>query len=263
MKFAKLEALGNDFILIDGRAGAPLPTAATLAALADRRLGIGFDQALLLRASDRDNVAAVRIFNADGSEAEQCGNGMRAIAAWFDARAELATELRLATPAGPVMISAAAQGIYAAELPGQRPPDQDLVQRAPPKIDPPGSLVGLLSIGNPHLVFAWPQPPTAEDLARVAARISSDPRWRDRVNIGLASSSEDGTHIQLRVHERGVGPTPACGSGACAAALLLGRSGSEVQVDQPGGSLVIDWNKDRNRVQTRGPARLVYHGSSA
>lgn len=269
IKFAKLEALGNDFILVDGRSDAMLPDPRTLAPLADRRRGIGFDQALLLCSavhdsdSDSDSDLIVRIFNSDGSEAEQCGNGMRAIAAWFDARGELGAGLRLETLAGTVSISAASAGMYAAELPGARPPEAQLAGLELPEIDAPGCLAGLASVGNPHLVIHWPHPPTAADLAVVAARIGADPQWCNRVNVGLASSSDGGSRIVLRVHERGAGPTPACGSGACAAALLLGRPGAPVQVEQPGGKLVIDWLPDHSRVRTFGPAHLVFHGSTA
>ncbi len=263
MQFAKLEALGNDFILVDCRSHAWLPDRRSIATLADRRHGIGFDQALLLRGGDRDAELTVRIFNSDGSEAEQCGNGMRAIAAWLDERGELGTGLQLQTPAGTVILSAAGAGMYAAELPGKRPPAADLAELELPRIDAPGRLAGLVSVGNPHLIIEWPSPPTAADLAAVATRIGADRHWGNRVNIGLASSHEDGTRIVLRVHERGAGPTPACGSGACAAALLFGRTGMPVQVEQPGGDLVIDWQPDHRRVCTLGPARLVFHGSTA
>jgi diaminopimelate epimerase len=262
MKFAKLEALGNDFVLVDGRHGDALPDPKMLIELADRRRGVGFDQALLLRRSDCSADLAVRVFNADGSEAEQCGNGMRAIAAWLEPRGELGPGLKLQTGAGIVSIAAAGSGHYAAELPGTRPPEQDLERLALPDIGSPVYPAQLVSVGNPHLVVLWPQPPTADDLAAVAERVSADSRWHNRVNIGLAARMEDGARIVLRVHERGVGPTLACGSGACAAALLYGRHGRPVRVDQPGGSLVIDWLPDHSRVRTQGPARLVFHGST-
>lgn len=262
MKFAKLEALGNDFILVDARADAALPDLPTLVELADRRRGIGFDQALVLQRSDCGADFAVRIFNADGSEAEQCGNGMRAIAAWLDGRGELGPELQLQTAAGMVTVAASGLGHYAAELPGARPPAADLEKLALPEIGSPACPAQLVSVGNPHLIFLWPQCPTADDLAAVAERISADPRWCNRANIGLAAQAEGGARILLRVHERGAGPTLACGSGACAAALLFGRPGAPVRVDQPGGSLVIDWQPDHSRVRTLGPARLVFHGST-
>ena len=259
MQFSKLEALGNDFILIDARTTRSLPDPHRLAKLADRRRGIGFDQALVLLKGSGEIDLRVRIFNADGSEAEQCGNGMRAIAAWLDRGGELHPQRRLECLAGMVEVSRGHGADYRAELPGSRPLDAELSALQIPALEDGLEYAGLLSIGNPHLVVRSAEPPDAQRLARLAERFAATRGWRDRVNIGLGRVEADGS-IRLRVHERGAGPTLACGSGACAAALLLAPKPGPVRVDQPGGSLVIDWWPDRARVETEGPARLVFDG---
>lgn len=259
MQFAKLEALGNDFILIDARGGSAQPDRRRLIELADRRRGIGFDQALLLEDGPGSDDLRVRIFNADGSEAEQCGNGMRAIAAWLDRRGELEPERRLECLAGQVRLTRGAGGRYRAELPGLKSLDPELQALKTPRLDADLDLVGMVSLGNPHLVIRTASRPDRQRLDRIAQRFADVPAWRNRVNIGLARLA-DQRSIELIVHERGAGPTLACGSGACAAALLLAPEAGPVRVDQPGGSLVIDWRCDRARVATEGPARLVFEG---
>ncbi|MDT8449615.1 MAG: diaminopimelate epimerase [Wenzhouxiangellaceae bacterium] len=262
--FSKLEALGNDFVLIDARA-APVELGSNrVRELADRRTGIGCDQLLVLEPAD-DACARVAIFNADGTPAEQCGNGMRAIAAWLDRAGELASGLKLTTPAGPVVLDRAEDGQYAAELPGPEPLTPEQLELAAPTL--PGHACGwkLVSMGNPHLVVDWPDPPSAADLAAVVSQIENDRAWRNRVNIGLAHVDAGG-HVLLRVHERGAGPTPACGSAACAAAVAVGPGRDDstaLAVIQPGGTIVVDLTAEGRRVRTRGPARIVYDGRLA
>jgi len=262
IRFSKLEALGNDFALIDARDGKPVPPQDSIQRLADRHSGIGFDQMLILHPAESGAAARVEIINADGSVAEQCGNGMRAIAAWLARRGELDAPVRLVTPAGAVEIDRADDNRYRAVLPGPKSSSPDALGLPSPKLPPGISDWRVISMGNPHLV-AWQElPPSAVALAELVDALDRQTDWSARVNIGLAGSSDG--EIQLRVHERGVGPTRACGSGACAAAAAMPHPGGEaVRVRQPGGTLVIDLDPERGRVVTIGPARVVFEGYGA
>lgn len=255
LAFAKLEGLGNDFVLIDGRSGAPgfVGTPAAVRQLADRRLGIGFDQLLLLQSASPPALAHVRIFNADGSEAEQCGNGMRALAAWLDAGGQLPSGgADVETAAGRVRLDRAepidGRTAWSAELPGLALGDGNADRRE-------------IRLGNPHRVLRVASPPDAATLAAAFAGEAD----AEQVNLGLAYPGA-ADRIALRVHERGAGPTPACGSGACAAAVAMidaGLARAPVRVDQPGGSVVVDWRRGETRVRLTGPARVVFQGRIA
>lgn len=253
--FTKLEALGNDFVVLDGR-NHPLDLdRGKVRALGDRRRGIGFDQLLELRASNSEAAFEVHIHNRDGSPAEQCGNGMRALAAWLDLNDALpAAGLRIDTPAGPVHLSRAepigAAAAWTAELPGL-----ELEER--------NSDVGVRNVrlGNPHRVVVIDEAPDADRLAQERRRFAD----AETLNLGIVHAV-DPTTLQLRVHERGAGPTPACGSGACAAAAAMigmGRAESPVRVEQPGGIVVVDWIPGESRVRLTGPARVVFEGQIA
>ena len=264
--FYKLEALSNDFVLIDARVGGPaILQPEQITALADRRSGIGFDQMLVLRHGSADTVAAVDIFNADGSRAEQCGNGMRAIAAWLDRAGQLAPGTRVATPAGPVSLAHAAQGGFSAELPGPEPLTPSSLALAPPSL-PAGALGWhLISLGNPHLIVHWPTQIRANTLAELVSAVEQDRAWRQRTNIGVLHI-ESADSVALRVHERGVGPTRACGSAACAAAWATRKQHpgtAPVSVRQPGGTLVVDLHARAGRAVTTGPASVVFEGRLA
>lgn len=262
IEFAKLEALGNDFVLIDARDGRPAPEPDLVRLLADRRTGIGFDQLLALQPARSGALAGVRIINADGSAAEQCGNGMRAIAAWLDRRGELNAPARLQTPAGEVGIRRAGDGRYCAVLPGPQPLTPETLGLPPPQLSEGWHAWQLLSLGNPHLVVWCDRSPDAAALNELVRALDRQADWSGRVNIGLAQAG-DGELI-LRVHERGAGPTPACGSGACAAAAAASRpAGQAVHVRQPGGTLVIDLDSQPGLAVTTGPARLVFEGRTA
>jgi len=261
IRFTKLEALGNDFALIDARDGTPVLPPGAIERLADRHRGIGFDQMLILHPGESGSVARVEIVNADGSHAEQCGNGMRAIAAWLARRGELAASEVIDTRAGPVEISRADGERYRAVLPGPKTIAPEALGLPAPKLPIGISGWRLISMGNPHLVVWQDQPPGAAALAELVDALDRQADWSARVNIGLAQAEDE--EIQLRVHERGAGPTRACGSGACAAAAAMPRPGGHaVSVRQPGGTLVIDLNAQRGRVVTTGPARVVFEGHS-
>lgn len=262
LHFFKLQALGNDFVMVDARTTPFSPAPGTVARIADRRTGVGFDQMLILRPGGDTAGAKVDIFNADGSRAEQCGNGMRAIAAWLDRAGELAGTTMLGTPAGPVELARHAEHGYTAVLPGPRSLDLGAMGLSPPRLPEDFTDWTLVSLGNPHLILNAARPPSSSDLARVAAMLEDGP-WRGRVNIGLMHMAS-GDLAMLRVHERGAGPTQACGSAACAAAWALRRhypSDSSVVVEQPGGALVVDLASRAGRVVTTGPASVVFEGT--
>lgn len=267
--FAKLEALANDFVLIDARRRPFEADPLVVRRLADRRRGIGFDQLLILRpATDAGFLCAVQIHNSDGSRAEQCGNGMRAIALWLHRAGAFAESARLLSDGGPVEIQYQTDRQITVSL---QAPDFDPkawggqfdLEQWRESITERECLVGGVSMGNPHLVLEWPEAPTHEALAEVARHFHADQRLSFGANIGLAHVH--GRHrIELAVHERGAGPTQACGSGACAAAVTLiqrGRVASPVSVSQPGGELVIHWDGIGHRVRMTGPARHVFDGN--
>jgi len=263
--FFKLEALANDFVLIDARRANAQIEPAQVRALADRRTGIGFDQLLVLRPGDPETVSKVEIFNADGSGAEQCGNGMRAIAAWLDRNGELSADCRVRTPAGEVALDRAGDGRFAADLPEPAPLNPATLDLPPPSLPAAARTWQLVSTGNPHLIVHWPAPVTPDTLAEVVAAVEQQAAWRQKTNIGLLHlASADSAELQ--VHERGAGPTRACGSAACAAAWVARSQhpgDAPVSVRQPGGVLVVDLHRLEGRVLTVGPARVVFEGRMA
>ena len=268
--FTKLEGLGNDFVLLDHRAGQPNPGIDQVRALADRHTGIGFDQLLILRpATELGADCRVEIFNSDGGPADQCGNGMRAVALWLGDDKPDQNGCVLETAAGLISVdrvspsqfqASMGQPVFDTDACGVSNPDQlsSVVADAIDCID-----YGLVSMGNPHLVLLLGAPPTPEQVAEIGHQLSASPLFGDGININFAAVDDDG-RVQLQVHERGVGPTRACGSGACATAAFLihhGRLKTPVTVDQPGGRLVINWNEKFSSLFMTGPARRVFDGT--
>lgn len=269
MPFTKLEALGNDFVLVDGRDATFDPEPDEIVALADRHRGIGFDQLLALRApGEADSLCRVDVYNSDGSTAEQCGNGMRAVALWLHRRGEFDRVTQVETAAGHVTLKWHDADAITATLPppdftpaacGLTHHDQFPVDL---RTDDETFNAHGAALGNPHLVLTCRQPPGDEELHRIGTILSRHPDLANGANIGFAFV-EDRHRIKLRVYERGAGPTHACGSGACAAATVLIRTGrvqSPVEVVQPGGTLVIDWSGEGEPVAMTGPARKVFEG---
>ncbi len=266
--FSKLEALGNDFILIDARAVEFAPERDQVRKLADRRLGIGCDQLLILTPDDSGQaLARIMIFNSDGSRAEQCGNGMRAIARWLEQRGELLQVGQVITDAGPVGLTLLADHQVQATLP---PPDLSALPGAP--ASPDGTwqeqlhgfrlVMDYLSLGNPHLIALGEDPLLTDQLGLLGPELERHPALTTGANVSLARITGP-AQVDLVVHERGAGPTPACGSGACATAVALirrGRISPPVRVSQPGGTLVIDWRGEGSPIIMTGPARHVFDG---
>lgn len=269
LPFSKLEALGNDFMLVDARIRPFDPDAATIQAWADRHRGVGFDQLLVLRPADGpDRVCRIEIRNGDGGEAEQCGNGMRAVALWLHERGEADHHFALETAGGPVEIRMDGSDAISASLglPDFTPAAVGLrqVDAFPWQVDTDGHSVEAygVSLGNPHLLVLTNTAPEAADLARLGERLGRHQALERGANIGLARVESPG-RVVLRVFERGAGPTQACGSGAAAAAAVLielGRVDSPVEIVQPGGSLVVNWPGKGQAISATGPARHVFEG---
>jgi len=272
--FAKMHGLGNDFIVFDVPPGGP-PSSAVLRRLADRRTGIGFDQALVLEPPRRDGSSlSYRIFNADGGEVEQCGNGARCVAALWQRRGRAHT-------GEPIVMDSAGGAVRARVL----APDRVSVEMGVPSFDPrslpfeapsaagnaaqlydlevSGELVriGAVSLGNPHAVLLVDSVDAAP-VERLGPLIERHPRFPQRVNVGFVEIV-DRSRMRLRVYERGVGETLACGTGACAAvafARARGLADREVSVRARGGELRVNWGGADQPIWLTGPVEFAFEG---
>ena len=270
LAFTKMHGLGNDFIVFDARGPGEVPSAAELRRLADRRTGIGFDQALLLAPPSRPGTDVYyRIFNADGSEVEQCGNGARCIARLVASRAAIRDRaLVMDSPGGLVNARLRADGLVSVAMgvPDFAPrslPFATEREAAAYRIDLPSGPVefGAVSIGNPHAVIRVRSVLDAP-VDTVGPAMENHARFPRRVNVGfLEIVAPD--HVRLRVFERGAGETQACGTGACAAVAVGRRHGplaEEVRVDVPGGRLIVQWPGPGEPIWLTGPAETAFEG---
>jgi diaminopimelate epimerase len=271
LRFTKMHGLGNDFVVLDARTSLPMPDDACIRAMADRHTGIGFDQLLIIEsARDPACVAAYSIRNADGSVAEQCGNGARCIGAWLHRAGAIATGTmaKLQSPAGVIGMRLDDASRVAVEMgkpvfePARIPFDAAAVADTYPlDVDHQRVEIAAVSMGNPHAVLE------VDDVAdarteRLGPLITRHPRFPRGVNAGFVQVI-DKHHIKLRVHERGAGWTQACGSGACAAVAALhnrGRVGDDVRAALPGGDLRIAWKGPGHALWMTGPAAFVFDG---
>ena len=265
ISFVKMHGLGNDFVVLDGREAALPRVDATLAArLADRHTGIGCDQLILLEPSALADFR-MRIFNADGSEVEACGNATRAVGLLHGkpARIETAAGILHAGPAnGGISVDMGSPRFewdaiplaYAMDtlaMPVGWPIDDNTALESPVAVN----------VGNPHAIFFVPDC-DAVPLDRLGPIIEHDPLFPARVNVNIATVTARDA-IRLRVWERGAGLTRACGTGACATAVAAMRRGlteRRVTVTLPGGDLVIEWAGDGGIIMT-GPAAESFRGS--
>lgn len=285
LRFTKMQGLGNDFVVFDGVRQRVELDAGRIRHLADRRFGIGCDQILLVeppRLPDTD--FHYRIFNADGSEVEQCGNGARCFARFVhDQGLTDRTRIPVGTAAGVIVLHLEADGavrvnmgaplltpaaipfeadteacLYELRLPGI---ETDELAAAGLEVGDEGLRIGALSMGNPHAVLCVPDVERAP-VARLGPLIEHHARFPRRVNVGFMQIlSPD--EIHLRVHERGAGETLACGTGACAAVVsgrLRGLLAESVRVHLPGGTLSIHWPGGADPVWMTGPAEPVFQG---
>lgn len=271
LRFTKMQGAGNDFVVLDLRDGVQPPDPGIVARLADRHFGIGCDQILTIEPPRSEgSVAAYRIWNSDGSTSQQCGNGARCVAAWL-VRDGAARDERFVVDS-PVTA-------HRVDRLGE---DQYSVAMGVPQFDPPaiplagfahardeyllplqGESVrfGAVSMGNPHAVLEVGLVDAAP-VERLGPLLQQHATFPESVNVGFAQVIDSG-HIKLRVYERGVGETLACGSGACAAAVVLmqrGRIDRDAVVSLPGGDLRIRWAGPGAQVEMSGPAGFVFDG---
>jgi len=269
--FTKMHGLGNDFIVFDAPAGASLPSTEQWRQLSARHTGVGFDQALVLEQPRRaDTAVFYRIFNADGIEVEQCGNGARCIAALLHRRgqASAGNSITMDSPAG--LIHARIQGAEMVSVdmgvpnfdPASLPFEASSEANVYP-LDVAGTQVeiGAVSMGNPHAVLTVASLDAAP-VDRLGPAIESHRRFPKRVNVGFMQIL-DRSHILLRVYERGTGETLACGTGACAAVAVgrrHGRLDAEVHVRVRGGELRVNWPGPGEHIWLTGPAEVSFEG---
>lgn len=264
--FTKMHGLGNDFVLIESHD--PPPPAGAIRAMADRHTGIGFDQLLWLmppRAPGTD--VYYRIFNTDGSEAEQCGNGARCIAVII-ARGKR-REVLLEHVGGRSRAIVAPDGLVSVEMniprfEPSRIPFAATREQPSYEIEADGSTVAIrvVSMGNPHAVVRVDDVANAP-VATLGRALEGHARFPNRANIGFVQVL-DASRIRLRVFERGVGETRACGTGACAAAVVGRRAGwlgDKVCVALPGGELVVRWEGEGSPAWLTGEAVTVFEGT--
>ena len=271
VSFTKMHGAGNDFVVFDGVNQRVNLTTAQIRRLADRRFGVGCDQVLLVERPGASGADfRYRIFNADGGEVEQCGNGARCFVRFVRDRGltqkdEIAVETlgglirpRL-EPDGEVSVDMGAPRFDPREEPFEAPARAPLYDL---EVDGQTAQVSVLSMGNPHAVQLVPD----VDLAPVntqGAKIERHPRFPKRVNAGYMQVV-DRRRIRLRVYERGVGETLACGSGACAAVVAGRQRGlldDTVKVTLPGGTLTVSWEGEGKPVRLAGPAVTVFEGT--
>ena len=269
--FHKMHGLENDFILLDLRHQEFDINRKVAKQLANRNTGIGCDQILILRKPANDqHLASFEIWNADGSRAEQCGNGVRCLGLYLFQRSEAPPgQFLLGGPAGIVKIECLDNGQVRVDM-GQPAFDADRVPVLleevdgwyPLEIDQNHYKLGAASMGNPHALMVVDDIDNT-DVARLGAAISQNSAFPQGCNAGFAEIVDRG-NIRLRVFERGADETRACGSGACAAMSILRRANlveQTVNVTQAGGNLIITWTGGEKPVIMMGPATHVFKGT--
>jgi diaminopimelate epimerase len=257
-RFHKMHGLGNDFVIFDARQ-APLEMNERRArAIADRKTGVGCDQLILLEPSSIAQVR-MRIFNADGSEVEACGNAARCVAVLEGGETRIETRggtISGSAGTGEASVEMGVPGFAWNEIPLAYPMDTFAMPVGWEELKSPVAV----NVGNPHLIF-FVEDANAVELGRLGPEIEHDPLFPQRINVNVASI-EDGA-IRLRVWERGAGLTQACGTGACAtavAAISKRIAETPVEVRLPGGALAIDWAPGGS-IRMSGPASHVFSGA--
>ncbi|WP_373350845.1 diaminopimelate epimerase [Acinetobacter bereziniae] len=270
LEFTKMHGLGNDFMVVDLISQRAFFDAMTIRRLADRHFGIGFDQLLIVEPPDFPNVDfKYRIFNADGSEVEQCGNGVRCFARFvYERQLTNKKRFKVQTSAGIVEPELGENGWVRVNMgyPKFLPQEIPFIAEEPDALydialaDNQSLTIDVVNMGNPHAVTIVTNVLTA-DVAHIGPQVESHERFPQRVNAGFMQIVDE-KHARLRVFERGVGETMACGTGACAAAVSGMRRGllaNNVEIELAGGKLQIEW-KEGDVVWMTGPTATVYEG---
>jgi len=270
LRFTKMHGLGNDFMVLDLISQHAHIQPKHVRQWGDRNTGIGFDQLLIVETPTQPDVDfRYRIFNADGSEVEQCGNGARCFARFvFDKRLTVKKQIRVETKSGiielhlkgdgQVRVDMGAPRLLAAEIPFVA--ETEALSHAV-QVDGETVELAVVSMGNPHGVLRVADVDQAPVLT-LGPKLECHPRFPQKANIGFLQVI-DAQRARLRVWERGVGETRACGTGACAAAVAGIRQGwlqSPVSIELPGGLLNIEWDGVGQPVLMTGPATRVYEG---
>lgn len=270
LPFTKMHGLGNDFVVLDAVTRRVELTPAQIQWIARRRFGVGCDQVLVLQTAERSGVDFYfRIFNADGSEAEQCGNGARCLARFLHDRGLIdKTQIKLQSLGGVISLRLEADGRVTADMgvpvfEPVRVPFEAKTQQVVYDLDIGARQVqvSVLSLGNPHAVQVVDELSDAV-VSSQGPLIERHLRFPRRVNAGFMQVL-DRRHVRLRVHERGVGETSACGSGACAAVVAGCQRGlldDAVEVVLPGGSLSVAWAGEDEGVFMTGPTVSAFEG---
>ncbi len=275
LRFSKMHGLGNDFVVVDCRAQPLTLDTASIRLLGDRHFGVGFDQLLTIEpAHDASSAFAYGIWNTDGTRSGQCGNGLRCVARWL-ARAGVLGEgvTRLESPSGPVTVALLPNGHVRAEMgePQFEPAAIPLVvdaraidianARCTIDVVGRGMAIGAVSMGNPHALIEVDDVDHAP-VSVLGPQIEHAAAFPQGCNVGFAQIVSRNA-IRLRVWERGVGETLACGSGACAAVAVLRRRAeldADARVMLPGGELDIVWEGAGHPLWMSGPATFVFEG---
>ena len=270
IRFTKMHGIGNDFVVIDAINQSFTPQTQTIRHIADRHFGVGCDQLLLVESSSSPDVDfRYRIFNADGSEVQQCGNGARCFARFVhNHQLTQQSEIRVETASGVitlyleenemVRVNMGVPNFEPASLPFDvaSPQSKYSIQTSSGEIE-----AGAVSMGNPHIAIMIDDINQAP-VTLLGPELESHPLFPERVNVGFFQWVSP-TEIQLRVYERGSGETLACGTGACAAVAIARQwhlVHDKVEVTLPGGVLTIQWQGSRSPMWMTGPAATVFEG---
>lgn len=278
LKFSKMHGLGNDFMVIDCVNQDVELNNDLIKRLGDRNFGVGFDQMLLVEKPRKKHLDFhYRIFNRDGSEVQMCGNGARCFARFvYNHKLSDKKELHVSTMSGELVLTIADDGEVIVNMgvpitePARIPnkfesESKTYVLKDLKNLDPDMGKeleIGSVSMGNPHMAL-WVKDVKTCPIEKLGPELESHPMFPERVNVGFMEFvSKDA--INLRVFERGCGETLACGSGACAAAvigMIQGKLSSKVRVTLPGGSLTVSWDGPGTPVMMKGPATQVFEGT--
>jgi diaminopimelate epimerase len=269
--FLKMNGLGNDFVVLDTRARALVISADAARQIADRRQGVGCDQIIVLEQAENGADITMRIWNADGGEVEACGNATRCVAQLLAKELERNT-LAIDTMAGRLLCTVHSDGRVTVDMGAPKFDWQDIplaermdTRNIDVKVGPIDAPIlfgpSAVNVGNPHCIF-FVSDVNAHDLGKVGPMLEYHPMFPERANISFAQV-RDKSHIRLRVWERGVGLTRACGTAACATVAAAARkklTDRKADVELEGGTLTIEWRESDDHLLMTGPAALNFRG---